>query len=86
MCCGHIPSGQRVNSPDWTAIDVELRRCLSDLHFSLGHDSQDLNAIADRFATTLSALLLEFDVARIQKSSSGRHRPRKAEITVSKLS
>ena len=73
-------------SPDWTAIDVELRRRLSDLHFLLGHDSQDLNAVADGFGTILSVLLLEFGVAGVQKSSSGRHRPRKAEITVSKLS
>jgi len=50
-------------------MDVELRRCLSDLHFLLGHDSQDLNAVADGFGTTLSALLLEFDVACVHNRS-----------------
>ena len=56
MCGGQLPSGQCVISPDWPAIDAELRCYLSDLHFSLGHNFQDLNLIVDGFAMILGEL------------------------------
>jgi len=46
----------------------------------------DLITVAESFITILGELLLENGVARRQKKSGGRHRPRKIEITVNKLS